>query len=79
MARVKFTGIGAGGGDEDSASEPERSGDEEEEVRETRRLVAQQNRKGKKSGGFQSMGERPRELTCYAFVTVVLVCRPPQV
>lgn len=59
LARVKFTGISAGGGDEDAVSELEGS-EEEEEERETRKLVAQQNRKGRKSGGFQSMGERRR-------------------
>lgn len=61
LARVKFTGLGTGADDEDAVSEPERSGgEEEEEERETRKLVAQQNRKGRKSGGFQSMGERVR-------------------
>ena len=33
------------------------SGDEE--LKETRQLVLQQNRKKKKSGGFQSMGKIP--------------------
>ncbi len=54
VARVKFEGLD--GGDETSASEVESSESEEEE-REVRELVMKHNRKGKKSGGFQSMGE----------------------
>lgn len=65
MARVSFEDLDGDYG-ESSASEAERDGgaevysDGEEEAEmsgdETRRMVAQQNRKGKKSGGFQSMG-----------------------
>lgn len=68
MARVRFEELDSGGDGESSASEAEMSGnvndcsegeDEEEGEMsgdETRRMVTQQNRKGKKSGGFQSMG-----------------------
>ena len=62
VARVRFENVDDGG-EESSASEAELSeradvsSDEEEESRdEARKMVAQQNRKGKKSGGFQSMG-----------------------
>lgn len=62
MARVRFEDVDDGG-EEGSASESELSGradvsndEEEESGDETRKMVAQQNRKGKKSGGFQSMG-----------------------
>ena len=65
VARVRFEEMDSGGDGESSASEAELSGivnnwSEEEEGEmsgdETRRMVTQQNRKGKKSGGFQSMG-----------------------
>lgn len=65
VARVRFEELDSGGDGESSASEAELSGNvnewsEEEEGEmsgdETRRMVSQQNRKGKKSGGFQSMG-----------------------
>ena len=62
MARVRFEVVDDGC-EESSASEAELSGradvssdEEEESSDETRKMVAQQNRKGKKSGGFQSMG-----------------------
>ena len=55
LAKVRFGDLDAGGDGETSASEFEDSGSEEE--RETRHMVTQRNRKGKKSGGFQSMGE----------------------
>lgn len=62
VARVRFEDV-YDGGEESSTSEAELSkrtdvsSDEEEESRdETRKTIAQQNRKGKKSGGFQSMG-----------------------
>ena len=52
VALTKFpTALGAGGG------EMECSGDEESETEATRAMVASQNKKRKKSGGFQSMGE----------------------
>lgn len=55
LAKVKFEGLDAGG--DTSASEFEEEGNSgSEEERETRLLVTKQNRKGKKSGGFQSMG-----------------------
>lgn len=61
LARVRFEGLGEEDGEGTSASEMgsngEDSEEEEEERREARLLVTQQNRKGKKSGGFQSMGE----------------------
>ena len=65
MARVRFEELDNGDDGENSASEAELSGnvndwsdDGEGEMSgdETRRMVTQQNRKGKKSGGFQSMG-----------------------
>ena len=64
VARVRFGELDSGGDGESSASEAELSGnihecsEEEGEMSgdETRRMVTQQNRKGKKSGGFQSMG-----------------------
>lgn len=45
IARVKFPAVEGTGGK-----------DEEDEQEVTRAMVARQNRKGKKSGGFQSMG-----------------------
>lgn len=51
LAQVKFPGMG-----EDSG-EGEGSEDGDSEFEATRAMVAKQNRKGKKSGGFQSMGE----------------------
>ena len=75
MARVSFEELDGCGG-ESSASETEQDRgadvyseeDEEGEMSgdETRRMVAQQNRKGKKSGGFQSMGMQPSSLLCRA-------------
>lgn len=64
MARVRFEEMDSRGDGESSASETELNGtvndwsEEEGEISgdETRRMVTQQNRKGKKSGGFQSMG-----------------------
>ena len=63
MARVRFEELDDRHG-ESSASEAEMGGkvedwseEEEESGDETRRMVAQQNRKGKKSGGFQAMGK----------------------
>ena len=50
VARVRFSGMG-----EEGASADEGEGSECES---TKAMVASQNRKGKKSGGFQSMGER---------------------
>lgn len=47
MALVKFPGMGEG-------EEGSEDGDSEREA--TRAMVVCQNRKGKKSGGFQSMG-----------------------
>ena len=55
LARIKFEGLDSR--EETSASDLEGYGSEEEEERQTRQLVVQQNRKGKKSGGFQSMGK----------------------
>ena len=43
--------------EEEKEEEGESEGEEEEEAREMRQMVLQQNRKKKKSGGFQSMGE----------------------
>ena len=55
VAKVTFEGIEAGG--DTSASETEAGGSSgSEEERETRLMVTRQNKKGKKSGGFQSMG-----------------------
>ncbi len=54
VARVRFEGLDDEG--ETSASEAGSSGGEEE-TGEARELVMRQNRKGKKSGGFQSMGK----------------------
>ena len=64
VARVRFGELDSSGDGESSAPEAELSGnvhewsEEEGEMSgdETRRMVTQQNRKGKKSGGFQSMG-----------------------
>ena len=64
VARVRFEELDNGGHGESSASEDELGGNtmnwsEEGEGMsgdETRRMLTQQNRKGKKSGGFQSMG-----------------------
>lgn len=50
VAQVKFPGMGEVEGGQDSGSD----GDEGEA---TRAMVTSQNRKGRKSGGFQSMGE----------------------
>lgn len=62
VARVRFEDLDDCNG-ESSASEAEpgrgveeNSSGEEESDQETRKMVARQNRKGKKSGGFQSMG-----------------------
>lgn len=49
MAQVKFPGMG-------EAEEEENSGAEESEI--AKAMIASHNRKGKKSGGFQSMGEQ---------------------
>ncbi len=49
VASVCFPGMG-------EVEVGEGSGDEESESEATRAMVASQNRKGKKSGGFQSMG-----------------------
>ena len=52
LASVSFPGMG-----EVEVGEGEGgSGGEDSECEETRAMVASQNRKGKKSGGFQSMG-----------------------
>ena len=64
VARVRFEELDSGGDGESSASEAELGSnvtnwsEEEDEMSgdETRRMLTQQNRKGKKSGGFQSMG-----------------------
>lgn len=53
MASVSFPGMGEA---EVGEEEGEVSGGEDSECEETRAMVASQNRKGKKSGGFQSMG-----------------------
>ena len=45
LAKVKFNGL--------EADESDNASDEE---KETRALVTERNKKGKKSGGFQSMG-----------------------
>lgn len=61
VARVRFEDFGGADG-ESSASETELCAgasdcsDEEDEEDATRKMVARQNRKGKRSGGFQSMG-----------------------
>lgn len=47
VAQVKFAGMGDDG---------EVSGDGDSECETTRAMVLSHNRKGKKSGGFQSMG-----------------------
>lgn len=52
IAQVKFPGMGEVG-----VEEEEGSGDDEDECEATRAMVVSQNRKGKKSGGFQSMGK----------------------
>lgn len=49
IALAKFPGMGEAGKGEDSD-------DGNSECEATRAMVAKQNRKGKKSGGFQSMG-----------------------
>lgn len=77
VAKVRFEGLDNGDG-ESSASEAELSGredawseDEEGSGDETRRMIAQQNRKGKKSGGFQSMGiYRTDGVSCVCSQTV---------
>lgn len=69
MARVKFEGFDDG--EETSASEAvtsEEEGEEEEE-REVRELVMRRNRKGKKSGGFQSMGRATSHQSTLALAT----------
>ena len=56
LARIKFEDLDVE--EESCTSELDGSGSEEgEEERETRLLFALQSRKGKKSGGFQSMGK----------------------
>ena len=55
LTKIKFEDLDSR--EETSASDLEGYGSEEEEERQTRQLVVQQNRKGKKSGGFQSMGK----------------------
>lgn len=56
LARIKFEDLDVE--EESCISELDGSGGEEgEEERETRLLFALQSRKGKKSGGFQSMGK----------------------
>ena len=56
LSRLAFEGLDAG--EESYISDLDGSGSEEgEEERETRLLVALQSRKGKRSGGFQSMGK----------------------
>lgn len=80
IARVRFEELDSGCDGESSASEAELSGnvndwsEEEGEMSgdETRRMVTQQNRKGKKSGGFQSMGMQLYRasliaVTCYNY------------
>ena len=52
VAAVCFPGMGEVEGEEAGGG----SGGEESECEATRAMVASQNRKGKKSGGFQSMG-----------------------
>lgn len=49
IALAKFSGMGEESGGEDSDAEAS-------EGEATRARVTEQNRKGKKSGGFQSMG-----------------------
>ena len=55
LTKIKFEDLDSR--EETSASDLEGYGSEDEEERQTRQLVVQQNRKGKKSGGFQSMGK----------------------
>lgn len=50
VAQVKFPGMGEVGAGKES-------GTDEDEGEATRAMVVSQNRKGKKSGGFQSMGK----------------------
>ena len=59
VARVRFEGVED---EEEGAREGELSDGDEQEWKLARQLVAQQNRKGKKSGGFQSMGEETSTL-----------------
>lgn len=56
VAQAKFPEEMEAGGEEGGA-EMECSGDEESETEATRAMVTSQNKKRKKSGGFQSMGE----------------------
>lgn len=51
VAQVKFSGMGEVGAGKES---------DEDEGEATRAMVVSQNRKGKKSGGFQSMGKPTR-------------------
>ena len=76
IARVRFEELDSGSDGESSASEAELSGnvndwnEEEGELSgdETRRMITQQNRKGKKSGGFQSMGTHTHSHTIYIYI-----------
>ena len=52
IAAVSFPGMGEAGREEEGGD----SGGEGSEYEATRAMVASHNRKGKKSGGFQSMG-----------------------
>ena len=87
IARVRFEELDSGGDGESSASEAELSGivndwsKEEGELSgdETRRMVTQQNRKGKKSGGFQSMGTHTHSHSIYTqalwgLITAMTAC-----
>ena len=56
LAKVRFEGLSGGVETSESEGELGGGGSSSDEVEETRVLVARQNRKGKKSGGFQSMG-----------------------
>ena len=56
LAQVKFPGMGEEGAGADD--------DEGSECEATKAMVASQNRKGRKSGGFQSMGERTFACSC---------------
>lgn len=65
MAQVKFPGMG-------EAEDEDSSGAEESEV--TKAMVASHNRKGKKSGGFQSMGEQRRKSVPLQLAVYTLWC-----
>ena len=63
LAKVKFSGL-----------ETDESGNASDEEKETRTLVTERNKKGKKSGGFQSMGKLRLSLGRCVCLCVLFLC-----